>query len=70
MAQCSYEMWVASPAGRPDTVWISGSRQYNEIFTANPSSNGRAVQRSTDADADFTDMTDDALNTSDARRHA
>lgn len=59
--QCSYDMWVASPAGHPDTVWIGGSMQYGEIFTANPPSNGRAVQRSTDAGVDFTDMTDDAL---------
>ncbi len=58
--QCSYDMWVASPPGQPDTVWIGGSMQYNEIFTANPPSNGRAVQRSTDAGVDFTDMTDDA----------
>ena len=58
--QCSYDMWVASPAGQPDTVWIGGSMQYNEIFTAPPPSNGRAVQRSTDAGVDFTDMTDDA----------
>lgn len=61
-SQCSYDMWVASPAGHPDTVWIGGSMQYGEIFTANPPSNGRAVQRSTDAGVDFTDMTDDANN--------
>ncbi|MDQ2906370.1 MAG: hypothetical protein M3Y81_22855 [Chloroflexota bacterium] len=59
-AQCSYDMWVASPPGRPDTVWLGGSMQYAEIFTANPPSNGRAVQRSTDAGVSFTDMTDDA----------
>ncbi len=58
--QCWYDMWVASPSGHPDTVWIGGSMQYGEIFTANPPSNGRAVQRSTDAGVDFTDMTDDA----------
>ncbi|HLG78695.1 MAG TPA: hypothetical protein VKX46_19940 [Ktedonobacteraceae bacterium] len=58
--QCSYDMWVASPPGRPDTVWIGGSMQYGEIFTANPPSNGRAVQRSVDAGVDFTDMTDDS----------
>ena len=62
-SQCSYDMPIASPAGQPDTVWIGGSMQYNEIFTANPPSNGRAVQRSTDAGADFTDMTDDAQAT-------
>lgn len=58
--QCSYDMWVASPPGHPDTVWLGGSMQYNEIFTPNPPSNGRAVQRSTDAGVDFTDMTNDS----------
>ncbi|HEY6409056.1 MAG TPA: hypothetical protein VIY29_16465 [Ktedonobacteraceae bacterium] len=57
--QCSYDMPIASPAGHPDTVWIGGSMQYSEIFTANPPSNGRAVQRSTDAGVSFTDMTND-----------
>jgi hypothetical protein len=62
-AQCSYDMPIASPPGQPDTVWIGGSMQYNEIFTANPPSNGRAVQRSTDAGVDFTDMTNEAQAT-------
>jgi len=57
--QCSYDMAVSSPPGQPDTVWISGSMQYGEIFTANPPSNGRAVQRSTNAGVQFTDMTND-----------
>lgn len=61
--QCSYDMWVASPAGHPDTVWIGGSMAYDEIFTLHPPSNGRAVQRSTDGGASFTDMTDDAQTT-------
>jgi hypothetical protein len=60
--QCSYDMPIASPAGHPDTVWIGGSMQYSEIFTPNPPSNGRAVQRSTDAGASFTDMTNDTQN--------
>ena len=55
--QCWYDMWVASPSGHPDTVWIGGSMQYGELGA---SSNGRAVQRSTDAGVDFTDMTDDS----------
>ncbi len=59
LEQCSYDMVVASPAGHPDTVWILGQMQYSEIFTANPPSNGRAVQRSTDAGVSFTDMTND-----------
>ncbi len=58
--QCSYDMPIASPTGHPNTVWIGGAMQYTEIFTVNPPSNGRTVQRSTDAGVDFTDMTDDA----------
>lgn len=57
--QCSYDMPVASPPGSPNNVWIGGAMQYNEIFTANPPSNGRAIQRSADAGVHFTDMTDD-----------
>ena len=57
--QCSYDMPVASPAGQPDVVWIGGQMQYGEIFTATPPSNGRTVQRSTDAGLTFTDMTND-----------
>lgn len=57
--QCSYDMWVASPAGHPDTVWYGGSMQYSEIFTATPPSNGRSVMRSTNAGVNFTDMTND-----------
>jgi hypothetical protein len=58
-AQCSYDMPVASPPGHPDTVWIGGQMQYGEIFTPNPPSNGRTIQRSTDAGVSFTDMTND-----------
>jgi len=61
--QCSYDMPIASPPGQPNTIWLGGSMQYPEIFTANPPSNGRAVQRSTDAGANFTDMTNDAQTT-------
>jgi hypothetical protein len=60
--QCSYDMVVVSPPGHPDTVWLGGSMNYNEIFTPNPPSNGRAVQRSTDGGVTFTDMTDDNEN--------
>jgi hypothetical protein len=55
--QCSYDMVVASPAGHPDTVYISGSFAYDEL--SGPS-NARAVQRSVDDGVDFTDMTNDA----------
>jgi hypothetical protein len=57
--QCSYDMPVASPPGQPDVVWIGGQMQYDEIFTATPPSNGRAVQRSANAGVSFTDMTND-----------
>lgn len=60
--QCTYDMPVYSPPGTPDTVYIGGSMQYGEIFTANRPSNGRAVQRSTDAGVHFTDMTIDFTN--------
>jgi hypothetical protein len=57
--QCSYDMPVYSPPGSPNIVYIGGSMQYDEIFTNHPPSNGRAVQRSEDAGANFTDMTID-----------
>ena len=57
--QCSYDMVVASPPGQPDTVWIGGQMQYDEIFTRTAPSNGRTVQRSVNAGVQFTDMTND-----------
>src|SRR2546427_4366212 len=57
--QCSYDMVVASPPGRPDTVWIAGQMQYSELFGP---SNGRTVQRSIDAGVSFTDMTNNTQN--------
>jgi hypothetical protein len=60
--QCGYDMFVMSPPGHPDTVWLGGSMDYDEVFTANPPSNGRAVQRSINAGVSFTDMTDDNEN--------
>ena len=65
--QCTYDMPVYSPPGSPNTVYIGGSMQYADIFTAQPPSNGRAVQRSVDAGVHFTDMTIDQSNLS---RHA
>jgi hypothetical protein len=63
VAQCGYDMPIATPPGKPDTVWIGGSMQYDEIFGTGPSrSNGRAIQRSTDAGVSFTDMTDDGAS--------
>ncbi len=58
--QCSYDMVVESPPGRPDAVWLGGQMNYDEIFTAHPPSNGRAVLRSVDAGVHFTDMTNDS----------
>lgn len=62
--QCSYDNYVYVPPGAgPDTVYLSGSNQYNENnFGPDPRgrSNGRAVVVSTDAGATFTDMTEDA----------
>src|SRR5437870_2280811 len=61
--QCSYDMPVYSPPGAPGIVYIGGAMQYSEL--SNPPSgvgrrsNGRAVQRSEDAGANFTDMTID-----------
>ena len=61
-AQCSYDMPVSSPPGQPDVVFIGGQMQYDEIFSAHPPTNGRAVQRSSDAGLSFTDMTNDTAN--------
>jgi len=60
--QCYYDMVVASPPGKPNQVFISGSMQYYELiaFGSLGVSNGRAVQRSTDGGVHFTDMTQDA----------
>jgi hypothetical protein len=51
-------MFVETPAGSPDIVWLGGSMQYEELFGP---SNGRAVVRSTNAGVFFTDMTNDAI---------
>ena len=50
--QCSYDMFVNSPPGKPDEVWLGGSMNYDELPAyagLPPRSNGRAVIRSTDA---------------------
>ncbi len=62
--QCSYDMPVYSPPGAPNIVYIGGAMHYEEIFTPNPPSNGRAVQRSEDAGVHFTDMTVDTSGVS------
>ncbi|MDX6475235.1 MAG: hypothetical protein QOH95_746, partial [Gaiellaceae bacterium] len=60
--QCSYDMPVASPPGKPDEVWIGGATQYQELptRTLRYRSNGRAVMRSTDGGVQFKDQTGDA----------
>ncbi len=60
--QCSYDIFVASPAGRPDTVVLGGSMQYGELplYGGADISNGRAVIQSTNAGVSFTDQTGDA----------
>ena len=63
--QCWYDQDVATPPGRPDTVYVIGSYSYNE---AGLRSNARAVVRSTTAgepdpannNRTFTDMTWDS----------
>jgi hypothetical protein len=60
--QCSYDMFVASPAGQPDTVWLGGSMHYDELppYAGPDRSDGRAVVRSTDGGTSWTDMTGDS----------
>ena len=61
--QCGYDMFVVTPPGHPNVVYIGGSMNYDEIFgTVPPRSNGRAVMRSVNAGRDFTDMTVDSNN--------
>ena len=61
VTQCTYDMPVYSPPGAPNVVYIGGAMQYGELFGR---SNGRAIQRSEDAGASFTDMTIDAQGVS------
>ena len=60
-AQCSYDMFVASPPGHPNTVWLGGSMQYGELslYAGPDMSDGRAVVRSTDGGVNWNDMTGD-----------
>ncbi|HEX6699862.1 MAG TPA: hypothetical protein VF101_03950 [Gaiellaceae bacterium] len=65
--QCSYDMFVASPAGRPDEVVLGGSMNYGELppYGGADRSNGRGVVMSTDAGVNWFDMTGDARHSSD-----
>ncbi len=56
--QCGYDEFVSSPPGQPNTVWYGGSMNYSELYAddqnglgAPPISDGRAVVRSTNANA-------------------
>ena len=60
--QCGYDMPIATPPGKPDAIWIGGQMQYDELPGGLMRSNGRAIQRSTDAGVSFTDMTDDGAS--------
>ncbi|MDX6415281.1 MAG: hypothetical protein QOH23_2691, partial [Gaiellaceae bacterium] len=62
-SQCSYDMFVNSPADRPDMVVVGGLMHYEELKPyAAPGgvrSNGRAVLMSMDAGSTWTDVTGD-----------
>ena len=66
-SQCSYDMFVMSPAERPDMVVVGGLMHYEELKpyvlqaadVVGQRSNGRAVLMSNDAGATWTDMTGD-----------
>ena len=60
-AQCSYDMYVASPPGHPNTVWLGGSMQYGELslYAGPDMSDGRATVRSLDGGVNWNDMTGD-----------
>ena len=47
--QCSYDMPIASPPGKPNEVWIGGQTQYGELppYAGADRSNGRNTVRST-----------------------
>ena len=55
---CWYSNYVASPPGRPNHVYLPNAFDYKEADEG--VSNGRAVIRSTDAGATFSDLTADA----------
>lgn len=60
--QCWYDRAIYSPPGSPDTVFYGGSMSYSQVDgSVSPVdySNGRAMIRSTNAGATWTDMTQD-----------
>jgi hypothetical protein len=62
-SQCTYDMFILSPADRPDMVVVGGLMHYEELKPyAAPGGmrgNGRAVLMSMDAGATWTDVTGD-----------
>ena len=65
-AQCWYDNVVYTPAGNPDAVYLGGSYDYDNAGVpvlggdAGKRTNGRAFIYSTDAGANFSDLTRDA----------
>ncbi|MEY2441659.1 MAG: hypothetical protein QOJ46_1085, partial [bacterium] len=61
--QCGYDAFVVADPKDPDTVYLGGGMNYDEIFGApdvTPGrTNGRTVVRSADAGVSFTDMTNE-----------
>jgi hypothetical protein len=55
--QCWYDLFVHTPTGHPDVVYVGGSYAYGENW-----SNKRGVMLSTDAGVSSTDMTMDATD--------
>lgn len=62
--QCVYDVAIAVDPKHPDTLWLGGSAYYNELLGGPEPfrSNGRVMQRSTDAGVHWTDITADANN--------
>jgi hypothetical protein len=66
-SQCTYDMYVMSPAEKPDMVIVGGLMHYEELkpyvnqaaTVVGQRSNGRAVLMSQDAGATWTDVTGD-----------
>jgi hypothetical protein len=72
-SQCTYDMFILSPADQPDMVVLGGLMHYEELppYPGADRSNGRAVLLSKDAGATWTDLTGDvALESMHPDQHA